>query len=173
MPYRITETDEYGNKKEWNLSEVDTWTRNLVTEHPELTDKVLFLDILYHGKFSDLYKDIPVDENWHDNVLERMKNDTNFYMEMKEPMCHLYEAEANAAKEALEKAQSENQSKNVITKLEKDYQKWEAKRAPREGFVIRVDDDPKAEAWKVKTSAHYCREAVQHDAEEVDIEEIA
>lgn len=173
MPYRITETDEYGNKKEWNLSEVDVWTKNLVAEHPELADKVLFLDILYHGKFSDLYKDIPVDENWHDNVLERMKNDTNFYMEMKEPMCHLYEAEANAAKEALEKAKAENQSKKVIAKLEKDYQKWEAKRAPREGFVIRVDNDPKAEAWKVKTNAHLHRETIQHDAEEIDIEETA
>lgn len=173
MPYRITETDVYGNKKEWNVAEVDAWTKNLVAEHPELADKVLFLDILYHGKFSNLYEDIPVDENWHDNVLERMKNDTNFYMEMKEPMCHLYEAEANAAKEALEKAKAENQSKKVIAKLEKDYKKWEAKRAPREGFVIRVDNDPKAEAWKVKTNAHLNREAIQHDADEVDIEENA
>ena len=41
MPYRITETDEHGNKKEWNVAEVDAWTRNLVAEHPELADKEL------------------------------------------------------------------------------------------------------------------------------------
>ena len=171
MPYRITETDILGNKKEWNVSEVDAWTRNLVKEHPELEEKVLFLDILYHGKFCDLYKDIPVDENWYTNVMEKMKNDTNFYMEMKEPMCHLYETEANIAKQTLEKAKDEKQSKKVISKLEKEYIKWETKRAPREGFVIRIDDDTKAEAFKVKTNAHLYGEAKQHDTEEVDIEE--
>ena len=81
--------------------------------------------------------------------------------------------QCDGPKEALEKAKAENQSKKVIAKLEKDYQKWEAKRAPREGFVIRVDNDPKAEAWKVKTNAHLNREAIQHDAEEIDIEETA
>lgn len=173
MPYRITITDKFGDVKEWNLTDVDAWTRKLVAEHPELEEKVLFLDILYHGKFSDLYKDIPVDENWHDNVLERLKNDKNFYMELKEPMCHLYEKEANAAKLVLEKAKEEKQSKKTIAKLQSDYEKWEAKRAPREGIVIRIDDDPKAEAWKIKTNAHYNREALQHDADEVDIEETA
>ena len=100
-------------------------------------------------------------------------NDTNFYMELKEPMCHLYEKEANAAKLVLEKAKEEKQSKKTIAKLQAEYDKWEAKRAPREGIVIRIDDDTKAEAWKIKTNAHYNREALQHDADEVDIEETA
>ena len=65
------------------------------------------------------------------------------------------------------------QSKKVIAKLEKDYNKREAMRAPREGIVIRIDDDPKAEAFKIKTNAHYNREAIQHDNDEVDIEEIS
>ena len=38
MPYRITETDELGNKTEWDIDKVDEWTRNLVAEHPELAD---------------------------------------------------------------------------------------------------------------------------------------
>ena len=46
-------------------------------------------------------------------------------------------------------------------------------RAPREGIVIRKDDDPIAEAFKLKTAAHYNREAKQHDDGEVDIEETA
>ena len=61
MPYRITHTDEFGNKKEFELYEVDEWTRNLVTEHPELADNVMFLDIVYHGRLKDLYPDIPVE----------------------------------------------------------------------------------------------------------------
>ena len=174
MPYRITETDENGNVKEWNVTEVDEWTRNLVKEHPELEEKTLFLTILYHGKFADLYPDVDVANHWHENVLEKIKNDTeHFGMELKEPLCHLYEKEAIAAKEALEKAKEQKQSKKVIAKLEKDYQKWEAMRAPREGIVIRIDNDPKSEAFKIKTNAHYNREAIQHDNDEVDIEETA
>lgn len=173
MPYRITETDKYGNIKEWNISEVDAWTRNLVKEHPELEEKTMFLTILYHGKLADLYPDIDTETHWHENVLERIKNDTeHFGMELKEPLCHLYEKEATAAKEALDKAKQMGESKKVILKLEKEYNKWEARRAPREGIVIRIDDDPKAEAFKIKTNAHYFREAIQHDNDEVDIEEI-
>lgn len=174
MPYRITETDENGNVKEWNVSEVDAWTRNLVKEHPELEEKTMFLTILYHGKLGNLYPDIDVSNHWHENFLERIKNDTeHFGMELKEPLCHLYEKEAMAAKDALEKAKEMKQSKKVIAKLEKDYNKREAMRAPREGIVIRIDDDPKAEAFKIKTNAHYNREAIQHDNDEVDIEEIS
>jgi len=174
MPYRITETDENGNVKEWDISEVDAWTRNLVKEHPELEEKVFNLVILYHGKLADLYPDIDIENHWHENFLERIKNDTeHFGMELKEPYCHLYEKEAMAAKDALEKAKEMKQSKKVIAKLEKDYNKWEAMRAPREGIVIRIDDDPKSEAFKIKTNAHYNREAIQHDNDEVDIEEIS
>ena len=88
MPYRITHTDEFGNKKEFELYEVDEWTRNLVTEHPELADNVMFLDIVYHGRLKDLYPDIPVETHWHADVLARMKADKDrFLMEEDEPMC--------------------------------------------------------------------------------------
>lgn len=88
MPYRITHTDEFGNKNELEVYEVDEWTRNLVTEHPEIADKIMFLTIPFNGKLMDLYPDIPVDDKWHDNVLARMKVDKdNFLMEEDEPMC--------------------------------------------------------------------------------------
>ena len=88
MPYRITYTDELGNKNEFDLYEVDEWTRNLVTEHPEIADKIMFLTILYEGKLKDLYPDIDVSQHWHQNVLAQMKNDKeNFLMEENEPLC--------------------------------------------------------------------------------------
>ena len=88
MPYRITHTDEHGNKYEFELYEVDEWTRNLVTDHPEIADKIMFLDIVYSGKLMDLYPDIDIAQHWHENVLARMKTDKDrFLMEEDEPMC--------------------------------------------------------------------------------------
>ena len=54
MPYRITETDEFGEKIEWDVDKVDEWTRNLVTQNPEIADKVMFLNIVYYGPLKDL-----------------------------------------------------------------------------------------------------------------------
>ena len=88
MPYRITMTDEEGNKTEWDIKEVDAWTRNLVKEHPELEDKTMFLTILYYGRLGDLYPDIDEKTHWHENLLQRMKEDKdNFGMELDEPLC--------------------------------------------------------------------------------------
>lgn len=136
MPYRITMTDELGEKTEWNLADVDKWTRDLVAAHPELEDKTMFLTILYHGRFGDLYPDLDESNHWHENVLARMKADReNFLMEEDEPLC-----------------------KNKV---------------PREGIVIRIDDDKIVRAWKLKTLRHYGKEAEQHDKGEVDMEETA
>ena len=88
MPYRITETDELGNKTEWDIDKVDEWTRNLVAEHPELADKTMFLNIVYYGRLGDLYPDLDPKNHWHSNLLARMKADKDrFKMEMHEPMC--------------------------------------------------------------------------------------
>ena len=88
MPYRITETDEYGNKIEWDIDKVDEWTRNLVVQNPEIADKVMFLDIVYYGPLKDLYPDLDTETHWHSNLLARMKADKDrFLMEMDEPMC--------------------------------------------------------------------------------------
>lgn len=88
MPYRITCTNPDGSKNEWNLTNVDNWITTMIDLYPELRDKVLPLNIVYDGVMADLYPEIPVDENWHKNVLEAMKNDKDrFLMELDEPMC--------------------------------------------------------------------------------------
>jgi hypothetical protein len=88
MPYRITYTDEVGNKTEFEIHEVDEWTRNLVTENPHLADNIMFLNIVYSGRLMDLYPDIDIAQHWHENVLARMKTDKErFLMEEDEPMC--------------------------------------------------------------------------------------
>lgn len=89
MPYRITSTDENGNHTEWEIKDVDAWTHKLVEDHPELADKVLFLNFVYYGRFGDMYKDIPEDENWNKNILAQMKADRDLIlMEEDEPMCN-------------------------------------------------------------------------------------
>ena len=88
MPYRITTDLAEGGKKEWDVLDVDKWIHDLVAEHPELSDYVQFLVVLYHGRFGDLYPDIDTQQHWHENVLERMKNDKeHFGMEEDEPLC--------------------------------------------------------------------------------------
>ena len=46
-------------------------------------------------------------------------------------------------------------------------------KVPREGVVIRIDNDIMPRAWKLKSKAHYEIEAKQHDAGEADMEEEA
>ena len=88
MPYRITMTDDFGNKTEWDIKEVDEWTHKLVEAHPELADKVMFMTILHYGRFGDLYPDLDEHNHWHENVLARMKADREkFLMEEDEPLC--------------------------------------------------------------------------------------
>lgn len=140
MPYRITTLNQDNSKTEWNLLEVDGWARQLVAKHPEIGENIMFLTILYHGKFGDLYPEIPQDEHWQENVLGALKNDRkNFLMEEPEPMCGPYENEI----------------------------------PPREGIVIRKDDDPVPEAWKLKTKAYFVKRDEQHAAGLADIEETA
>ena len=82
MPYRITTTNEDSTKREWEVSEVYDWTVKLISEHPELKDKIQPITILYNGSLSNLYPDISIQNHWHENVLEAMKNDKkHFYME--------------------------------------------------------------------------------------------
>jgi hypothetical protein len=88
MPYRITMTDEFGNKTEFNVEDVNNWAHSLVLKHAELEDKILFMDIRYHGLFKDLYPNIDTEHDWHNNVLAAMKSDTiHFYMEKNDPIC--------------------------------------------------------------------------------------
>lgn len=88
MPYRITETDIDGNKKEWDVDKVYEWAKNLALEHPEVAEKLMPINILYYGKLGDLYPDLDTTQHWHENLLVRMKNDKDkFLMELDEPLC--------------------------------------------------------------------------------------
>ena len=133
MPYRISYKFEDGTKDEWDVEQVYGWTIQLLKEHPELSEFVKPIDILYHGTLHDLYPDVDVTEHWHENVLERMINDTeHFGMEQNEPLC-----------------------KNKV---------------PREGICLRIDGDPIAECFKLKTFAFLKKEQTEIDAGNVDIE---
>ena len=93
MPYRITteipdDTTTEVRRKEWNVTDVDAWTRELVKTHPELEPKVLNLNIVYHGRLGDMYPDIDESNHWHENFLARLKSDKEWLlMEQDEPMC--------------------------------------------------------------------------------------
>ena len=90
MPYRITETDKDGVVTEWSMDKVCASVEEMMCLYPELKAKLLPPKMLYFGKFCDLYKDIPVDGEWANNVYERMKNDTTLLgMELDEPLCKI------------------------------------------------------------------------------------
>lgn len=112
MPYRISQATSEGTK-EWNVADVAEWTKTLMNDHPELGERLMPIDILYHGKLMDLYPDINVADHWRENVLERLKNDKeHFHMEETEPLC--------------------------------------TNKVYREGIVLRIDNDPMVEAFKLK-----------------------
>ena len=91
MIYRVT-YEHNGKREELDISDVKDFTelliRNLKSAGLEAAaEKIHPIDILYHGKARDLY-DIPVDENWHSNLLEHMKQDVDrLGMEQNEPLC--------------------------------------------------------------------------------------
>lgn len=88
MVYRITTTNEDGTKHEWNVTEVKEWTERLVKDHPEIADRIHVIDLLYHGTLANLYPDISLENHWHENVLEAMRNDKkHFNMEKNDPIC--------------------------------------------------------------------------------------
>jgi hypothetical protein len=88
MPYRITVNNDDGTVTEWDVMEVYGWTLQLLKEHPELKDKVMPIDILYHGTLGDLYPEVNKEQHWNDNVLVAMRNDKeHFKMEENEPLC--------------------------------------------------------------------------------------
>lgn len=131
MPYRITHAHADGTKTEYNVNDVYLWTMELIRKMKENGDenwkRIHPIDILYHGEFRDMYPDVELDTHWHENVLDKMKNDSErFGMEKYEPLC-LHD--------------------NV----------------PREGIVIRIDDDPVNEAFKLKTESFTVGEALMYD----------
>ena len=136
MIYRIRTKNEDGTHKEWNMREISDWVKGLirVLENDGIENKLINTPLLYSGTLKDLYPEISTETHWRENVLEALKNEKRFYMEMDEPM--------------------------NITKM------------PREGIVIRIQDDPIAEAFKLKCIKFLEKEAKNIDKGEVDMEMI-
>lgn len=89
MIYRVNEKLEDGTHKEYEISEVINFTNSLVDNLPDISDRILPYQLLYHGKLSDLYPNINTENHWHENVLEAMKFDKeHFGMELNEPLCN-------------------------------------------------------------------------------------
>jgi hypothetical protein len=170
LPYRISTIEEGGKKREWNVSEVDEWTRNIVKEHPELSRNIIFFEILYQGKFRDLYPELDVDsETWYDDVLMKMKNEKKWLMEEKEPLCHRLDKAISEKKKELE---TYKKNTSGYKKVKKELDDLIADEAPREGVVIRVDNDIYPRAWKLKTIKHHELAKKSHDKGEIDMEEM-
>ena len=53
----------------------------------KLGDCIMEFPLLYEGTLYDLYPGIDVQNHWHENVLENLKVEKRFGMEMDEPMC--------------------------------------------------------------------------------------
>ena len=92
MLYRITTTNDDGTKREWEVEEVYNWTTELISRmranEDENYKKIHPIDILYKGTLEGLYPDLDTSIHWHEELLERMKNDKeHFGMEMNEPLC--------------------------------------------------------------------------------------
>ena len=79
LVYRITLTNVDGHVHEFSAHEVQTWCR---------TRNLLCALEYYYGYACDLYSDIPRDENWSDNFLQRLANDKGFNMEQNSPECN-------------------------------------------------------------------------------------
>lgn len=131
MIYRISTMNEGCVRYEWNVQDVCDWTVRLIDRMKEAGDenwkRIHPIDILYHGTLANLYPEIDEDNHWHENVLEKMKNDKeHFGMEDYEPLCT-------------------------------------GCKVPREGIVIRIDDDPINEAFKLKTTSFALGEALLYD----------
>ncbi len=95
MFYRIT-TEEDGKKREWEISEVREWTEKLINrmqdENNPNWSRVQQIDHIYHGTLEDLYPDLDTENHWHENVLEKLKNDKeHFGMEENEPLCTFHQ----------------------------------------------------------------------------------
>ena len=79
MIYRLTI-----NGKEQEIPEVIKFGKQL---KEWLRDDIFEFPLLYEGTFSQLYPDVNINEHWHENILENLKNEKKFHMENMCPYC--------------------------------------------------------------------------------------
>ena len=98
-----------------------------------------------------------------------MKMEKKWHMEEKEPLCHRLDKEIAEKKEELSHAKKGSAKHK---KIEKELTKLVEAQAPREGVVIRIDNDIFPRAYKLKTKEHEYYTKKKRDAGEVDMEEM-
>ena len=88
MLYRVTTRNADGTRREWDVTEVQQFTKQLMADYSELASRLHPIDTLYHGTLKDLYPDLSTTEHWHENVLQALKQDKQTLgMEQFEPLC--------------------------------------------------------------------------------------
>ena len=80
MVYRITV-----DGKELEIPEVIKFGEELKSK---LGDEIISFPIFYQATLKELYPDVSVENHWHENVLELMKNEKRWGMEEMETMCN-------------------------------------------------------------------------------------
>lgn len=76
--YRVTYTNVDGKVFEYTPRQVQQWCAQV-----GLTP----VEECYYGLAKNLYPDIKLDDNWNENFLERLANDSKFFMEKDSPHC--------------------------------------------------------------------------------------
>lgn len=79
LVYRITMTNVDGNVHEFSAREVQQWC-NFVHLTP--------VHQYYYGYASDLYPELDPAEHWNENFLQKLANESLFYMEQDSPTCN-------------------------------------------------------------------------------------
>lgn len=91
MIYRIN-SECNGSTHEWNIQEIKEWTEKLIKNLKEnnkfeISEQIHPIDILWHGKLTDLFPELCINEDWQQNVIHALHNKKDWFMEMNEPLC--------------------------------------------------------------------------------------
>lgn len=143
MPYRITLTAKDGSKSELSVVDVMDWVNYLIETFGEEPAYANY-------KIKDVL--MPM-ELMYNGKLGEIYSDINKDTE-------------DFAKSLFQRFKED--SKWLL--MEKDEPLCKNK-VPREGIVIRINDDKLARAWKLKSVRHFELEAKKHDLGETDLEE--
>lgn len=190
MVYRITSRNEDGTRREWEIPEVNEWTKAFVAEHPELAKRVVILDMLYAGTMRDLYPEIDKSEVFQHYLTPRVaKEDAT---EEEKQAIEEHNNRLAADKADFEQWLAANPGKDVYDyidqcgsnynayvrawhnsvlaalKVEKRFHMEENEpmcknKVPREGFVLRIANDPSSEAFKLKCDKFFDLERKNYD----------
>lgn len=76
--YRVTYTNVDGKVLEYTPLQVKQWCEQV---------GLIPVKECYFGKAKDLYPDLDTSMHWNENFIERLSNDSNFYMELDSPHC--------------------------------------------------------------------------------------